>query len=59
MKLFSWIDKLREQFDTKELGHDVIRATITIGMLSDNGVIHYHTLDYSSKNMLKPTGVRL
>ena len=48
--LSEWILELKERFDKEELGKDVVRAKITIG-LSDQvtSEVQYHTLEYTAK----------
>ena len=55
-----WIDDLREQFNQSELGKEVVRAKIAIGLTDPrSGEIQYHTLEYTANqrkaNNVMPT----
>ena len=44
-----WIAELQKQFNQSELGKDVVRAKITIGLTDPiSGEIQYHTLEYTA-----------
>ena len=54
-----WIMELREQFNQSELGRDVVRAKITIGLTDPiSGEIQYHTLEYTAKKHKENTLTR-
>ena len=48
--LLEWILELKERFDKEELGKEVAKAKITIG-LSDQVTmeVQYHALEYTAK----------
>jgi hypothetical protein len=56
MNIDNWINELRNQlknFDLKTLDSEVKMADITLGYLDDQGLIHYHKIEYRAKGFEK------
>ena len=54
--LSTWIMELKEQFTQSELGKEVVKAKITIGLIDpQSGEIQYHTLGYTAKKRNEDT----
>ncbi|MFA5062798.1 MAG: hypothetical protein WC578_01825 [Candidatus Omnitrophota bacterium] len=56
MSLDNWINELRNQlknFDLKTLDSEVKMADVTLGYLDDQGLIHYHKIEYRAKGFEK------
>ena len=56
MRVDNWVDELRNQlriFDAKTLGSGIKMADITLGYVDNQGLIHYHKIEYRAKGFEK------
>jgi len=56
MKVNNWVDELRNQlrsFDAETLDSEIKMADITLGYVDNQGLIHYHKIEYRAKGLEK------